>query len=66
MKELPDDLTPAEARALAADERYWQARATGDESEIQQASVSRAICIWMADSTRIDDLIRTEEESKRP
>jgi hypothetical protein len=61
MKELPDDLTPAEARALAADERYWQARATGSPGEIQEASVSRAWCLWHADSTRIDDLIKQTE-----
>jgi hypothetical protein len=61
MKDLPNDLTPAEARALAADERYWNARKNGNESEIQQASVSRAWCIWMADSTRIDDLIKQTE-----
>jgi hypothetical protein len=65
MKDLPDDLTPAEARLAAANAWYWQARASGDESEIRQASIARSYCEWRAiDSNRLDYLMQKPENQE--
>ena len=66
MKELPDDLTPAEKRAIAADDHYWHVRKHGTAHELHQAGITRELCIWhaFADGDRIDDLIRREETNE--